>query len=60
MKNSALWVSGALLCISVVTMFDYQDHAQRWRFQVLVVTTVMLSLFFLVGLISVVRKKRKD
>ncbi len=60
MKNSIIWVTGGLLLLSIVTMFDYQDHPQRWRFQVMVATTIMLFLFFLVGLVSAVRKKRKN
>ena len=60
MKNSAIWVTGGLLCLSIVSMFDYQDHPQRWRYHVIVVTTIILSLFFLLGLISAVRKKRKN
>ncbi|MBL0234848.1 MAG: hypothetical protein IPQ08_14495 [Chitinophagaceae bacterium] len=60
MKNSTVWVTGGILLLCIVTTFDYQDHPQRWRFQVMAVTTILLFLFFLVGLISVVRKKRKD
>jgi len=59
MKHSALWVTGGMLCLSIITMFDYADHPQRWRFYVMAITSFILCLFLIVGVISAVRKKRK-